>query len=316
MIIRPFTQQDYPAIAEIANAVYPDYPTTSEELRHRDQSREPKIKWGRYLALVDQVPVGFGIYGQDMAMYHPHKFWLEIQVLPGWQGKGVGRALNAVLEEALKEHRAAAVRTGVREDFARSLRFVQDRGYREEQRAWESRLDLASFDPAPYAGLEARLLQQGIEIRSMRELEQGPQRDRRLYQLELAVDRDMPQPEAFTEYSFETFQKNVLQHPRLIPEAYLVALKGDEYIGVSTLWGSREKNNLTNGATGTLRAWRRKGIALAMKVKNILWAKAAGFPEIKTWNNSINRPMLAINERLGFVKQPAWIGFIKELGEP
>ena len=36
-------------------------------------------------------------------------------------------------------------------------------------------------------------------------------------------------------------------------------------------------------------------------------------PLIKTWNNSGNRPILAINERLGFVRQPAWIQFRKVL---
>ena len=31
-------------------------------------------------------------------------------------------------------------------------------------------------------------------------------------------------------------------------------------------------------------------------------------PSLKTWNDQRNQPMLAINEALGFAKQPAWIG--------
>jgi hypothetical protein len=30
-------------------------------------------------------------------------------------------------------------------------------------------------------------------------------------------------------------------------------------------------------------------------------------------NSSMNAPMLAINDKLGFVRRPAWVGFIKRL---
>lgn len=55
---------------------------------------------------------------------------------------------------------------------------------------------------------------------------------------------------------------------------------------------------------GSRRSYRRRGIA---------YARAQGCPTIKTWNESNNHAMLAINEALGFVKQPAWIEFGKTL---
>jgi predicted GNAT superfamily acetyltransferase len=65
--------------------------------------------------------------------------------------------------------------------------------------------------------------------------------------------------------------------------------------------------------TAVLRDERGKGIAMALKLRTIEYARTQGLRELRTWNASINRPMLAINEALGFVKQPAWITFGKDL---
>src|SRR5262249_28262313 len=67
--------------------------------------------------------------------------------------------------------------------------------------------------------------------------------------------------------------------------------------------------------TGVLREYRRRGIAMALKLRAILYAKSAGYSRIKTWNEQGNRPMLSINEALGFIKQPAWIAFAKKLSD-
>ena len=72
---------------------------------------------------------------------------------------------------------------------------------------------------------------------------------------------------------------------------------------------------METGLTGTRREYRRRGIAVAMKVHALGWAKANGYELTKTWNATTNTGMLAINERLGFVKQPAWIEFTKRFRE-
>ena len=119
-----------------------------------------------------------------------------------------------------------------------------------------------------------------------------------------------------TKPTFEHWQKTVLENPNLLPDAWFIALDGDRYVGESTLLKSRaDPNVLYTGATGILREYRRRGIALALKLRAIRYAKSVSCPQIRTWNETNNRAMLSINEALGFVKQPAWISFAKTLKE-
>ncbi len=59
--------------------------------------------------------------------------------------------------------------------------------------------------------------------------------------------------------------------------------------------------------------YRGLGIATALKLRTIEYAQRDGYRVIRTFNSSRNDAMLAINQNLGFVRQPAWIGFWKSL---
>ncbi len=61
--------------------------------------------------------------------------------------------------------------------------------------------------------------------------------------------------------------------------------------------------------TGVLPSHRGRGIAMALKLATIAYGRQHGYSEIRTWNETHNTGMLAINERLGFTRQPAWITF-------
>jgi GNAT superfamily N-acetyltransferase len=315
--IRDFTRSeaDYAAALAIDNACFPEYPGTVEEMKHGDASRSAKIKHRRLVAERDGVMLGVGNYGQFEGMYHPRKFSLGIFVHPDHQGSGVGRALYGALLQALAPFEPISLRANVREDQARTLRFLGDRGFDEDMRSWESRLDVPSFDPAPFAGAMERARQAGITFATMAELQaRDPGHRQRLYELDIAAGMDEPHPEPITPVARESYDNWVFEAPNYLPEGNFIAIDGDRYVGMSTLRTSlADPSELYVGFTGVLREYRGKGIAMALKLLAIDYARQRGVKTIKTWNASINRPMLRINEALGFTKQPAWVSFVKKL---
>ena len=157
---------------------------------------------------------------------------------------------------------------------------------------------------------------QGIEIKTLPELERDPDWKEKLCNLTNHVARDMPFPEEPTPVPLDQYESQTLQSPRLIPELFFVAVDGARFVGLSNLMSDSARADLLHTAdTGVHREYRRRGIAVALKVHALAAARARGDREIRTMNETTNHAMLSINDRLGFVRLPAWIGFIRTFEE-
>lgn len=314
LTIRRFTPNDYETACAICNAALPEEPVSPSEWRERDAHRDPKCGQDRWFADVDGKPVGLGSWQQFEWLYHPDKYFLMFSVLPEHQNQGIGSALYDVVLNALRERDAAALRAFAREDRPAAVRFLGRRGFVEEDRMWESRLDTARLDLSRWNGAEDRPRAHGITIKTVGELESDSHRDRKLYEMVLEVMEDVPMPEPFTAPSFEVWKKQTLDTQNFLPDGQFVAVQGDEYVGISQLYATCE-DDLDTGLTGVRRAWRRKGVALALKLRAARYARDHGGKTIRTDNSTVNRPMLSINEAMGFEKQPVTIFFKNTLRE-
>lgn len=320
MPIREFTANDYQGYADVVNAVYPEYPETLEELRHTDEKRSDKTKFARFVATNGNGEiVGVGQYSQSLRLYHPHKFQLEVSVAPTIWGRGYGTALYHTLTEALTPHEPIGYRTFVREDHEHAKQFADSRGFAVVQREQESALDLSGFDPATHSDELERATAQGIRLASYTELKAETDDldalHRRIEDVLFTIGEDIPHSEPTQRIPYDEFLKR-FDDPNFVPEAHFYALdteNGGYFVGLSELWAPRNNPELHTGATGIRREYRKRGIATALKVHALTWAKQRGAPSIRTWNNE-NNPMLGINHRLGFKNQPAWLIMNKRLG--
>jgi len=273
--------------------------------------RKPPLKGERWLAWEGTRLQGLVEYFQHSTRYHPHKFSLDLLVHPEAEGRGIGRALYEHLMSAMAAHAPETLWIMIREDKARGRRFAEERGFSEKMLSWESRLDLASYDPTRFAAALERAAGAGIAIKDLTQLADDPDRDRKLYEMRNPIIRDVPSPGETTDESFERFVERFWQNPSLIPEACFVALDGPRYVGYTGLYATPGEPLLYTGLTGVSREYRGRGIAQALKVKSLSWAKGSGHKEVATWNESRNVEMLAVNEKLGFVRKHGWIDYEK-----
>ena len=317
LTIRDFAYDDadYAGLVTVGNLVYHEYPDTIDDWKHGDAHRPAHLKHRRWVALHEGQIVGYASHDQSEGMHHPQLFHFEAVVHPELQGHGIGQALYTTVLEAIAPFDPLRVRSRARIDMERAVRFLEARGFVEDMRDWESRLDVTAFDPAPYAGHEDQVVASGISISTAAQLmASDPDHRRKLYELDLELSRDVPAPERRNDFSYETYEHFVFQSQNFLPDGFFVALDGERYVGMSNLWKSQaDPSELYTGLTGVSRSHRRRGIALALKLRAIDYARRNGVRRLKTWNESNNRAMLSINEALGFVKQPAWINYVKQI---
>ncbi len=307
MKIRAFTAADYEAIADVHNAVFPDYKTLASDMKRWDDNREEKIRWGRFMAEVDGEVAGWGSYANSTWTFHPRKLWLEVAVKPEFRSRGIGAALYDRLLEAVAEYDPIVLRGDVREDNEVGRGYAERRGFAVDKREQESLLDITDFDPTAYEADLARVKEQGLVLRSWSEVKDTENAERRLHEVVNAVAADVPSSDPHTGSEFEVFRKTALESPNFLPDLNIIAMDGEKMVGISNLWKEATEGRVETGLTGVRREYRKRGLATAMKVKALADAKRAGFEATITWNEENNRGMLGINRRLGFQFRPAWL---------
>lgn len=306
MHIRPFTGQDYEPVAEINTLITPERPITGPFLARLDAEREPHLLHGRFVAEEDRRVVGVAGYGQWADILVPGEVFVYVRVHPAVQRRGFGAALYEALLDRLRRLGIDSMKVTLASDRLPGINFAMRRGFIEYARRIESRLSLTAFDASAFPDPDAQMAEQGLALRSVSGLAADPQRDQKLYDLKWEIEQDIPYPGQITRPSFGAFQAHYLNSPSFSAEGSFVALDGNDYVGL-VFHESASPALLMVELTGTARAYRRRGIAQALKLKSTGWAKSAGYQTLMVANDLANTGMLAINDHLGYVRQPATI---------
>ena len=319
MTLRPFAGE-YEQLIAIQKAIDPDEGGNVDGWRFRDENwRHDRYFLERYVvAGLDGQIVGWSQVFHMPWQFHPEKYQLSLDVHPEHQRKGIGSALYEHLLAIVRARCGKALRTDTQETRTAAVEFLARRGFEEIQRFWESRLDVAAFDFAPFSAADARAEREGITITTLADelAAHGESEEmlKAMFEMETEAFLDVPFADPATPGHFDEWRKDVLESPNGLKDAYFLAKHGEKYAGVSNLHKNPEHPGVIfQGFTGVARAYRGKGVAMALKLQTVTYARANDYREIRTGNNTRNRPMLRINEAMGFAKQPVWIEYEKAL---
>lgn len=255
--------------------------------------------------------------------------WLTVEVLPRWQSLGIGRALAEHLESVARgdsrttwyvyavspdgpgARLAAPTGAGSVPLDNREVRFLVNRGYTLEQVVRGSRLAL----PDSVTGLE--------RMRSEAQLAAGP--DYRVHSWEGATPRRWRESIALLNTRMSTDAPSagleepedvwtvarLLEHetaekssPRVALTTAIEHRPTGSLVGFSVLSVPQETARaVAQEDTLVLREHRGHRLGVLVKVANLasLAARHPGHPSVTTFNAEENRPMLAVNEAIGFV---------------
>ena len=315
--MRPATPADYPALVAVGQASYPDYGESVEEWRHLDKTWDHSKYFKLRLVAEDAGRiVGYGVVNHMRWAFVPTKYRVDITVLLEDRRRGHGTALYDELAAAVAERSGRVIAASAKESMADGVRFLAKRGYREVKRDWESRLFLNGFDFGRFATADGRVTKQGIRIVALAdEIQRDTAALQKAFELNEDCRMDIPSVDPPTRHTFDEFRGDEIDAPNALLDAFFIAIDKDgRYLGVSNMFRSLENPRfLWQGITGVRRDARGRGIATALKLRTVQYAIDKGIEHIKTWNDVHNKPMLSINEALGFAKQPVWVSYEKDL---
>ena len=305
---------DLEAVVEIARTIRPDdFESLADLSDWHDVQRRAGRLCVRWLALIEGQIVGSAYVGQS-AWVPPATIIVYVAVHPDHQKRGYGRALLARAEATASDQGGERIFSWTEETWPRSMRFLDHAGYEVVERRWESTLDLSLCDLGRLQDAVDRVVFGGIRIMSVASF--STERDdwkRDLHRLYTDVERDVPAPFPIQEIRFEDFEALSLGR-RFVGDGFFVALDGDELVGLTEPQPVDDvPNAIEQNLTGVRSDYRGRGIAFALKSQAAIWAAQAGYKSIRTQNAQSNAAMLAVNDRLGFVRNRATIEFLKNL---
>ena len=245
------------------------------------------------------------------------RFIILVIIATQYRQQGFGSQLYDNTLQWVQAQGATWLDTEAREDCDAGLAFAEKRGFTKHHRLFESRIDLPTFDDIAYEGLIKSLQAKGFRFFSLAEAGDTLEMRRKLYEVNKTCSFDDPSSSGYF-IDFENFNNMFNTASWFRPEGQILAsVQTDEgkekVVGLSAVGYFDHTNSMYNMFTGVDRAYRGQKLAQALKLLSVRFAKAYGADYILTHNDSQNAPMLAINRKLGYVRQVGVYRMVKKL---
>ncbi len=292
--IRPCTDE---AGAELSLSLFNEtVPERSATLAESRAWQEGMLDFLDCVAFLDGEAVGSGL--ATIAPWHRETkiAHVTLAVPPRNRRQGVARALLENLAAWATERDRPTLEGWVYDADPDGIEFARHRGFVEVLRDARVALDLRELAP-PVAEPPA-----GIEITTWAD---RPDLSRSIYEVACECYPDVPGGENETTPPYEDWLEHDMSGPADRPEATFLAVAGDEVVGYAKFHLPAARPTIaTHDLTAVKRAWRRRGVARALKQAQVAWAKEQGYERLETANELRNEGIRRLNQELGYKEIP------------
>ena len=301
--IRPASPEtDFPRFAELLSLEHSEPVPVGELIEEEEDMLPEDIRHHLVAVNGDNHVIGFASATRQRVEPDGY-FHLTVLIDPEQRRKRTGSRLYEQILQFMQGHGATKLFCNIKEKNADCMPFAEQRGFTLRNQMYMSKLDLHTFDEGELGNLIETLEAQGIRFTSLAAEGNTDQARRQLYDINRIASIDDPAATDDHFDPFEDYANYILDASWFQPDGQFMALDGDKAVGMSGAGYFAETNSMYTLRTGVDRAYRGRKIAQALKLLVIRHGKAKGADFISTQNDSVNAAMLAINRKLGFVRQ-------------
>lgn len=284
--IRAASSADADAVAALRLVVTPYQVFTAEALRHSWKAAPDAAHQIVRVAEADGEIVGFARALLDTQTSQTGPANAYVMVHPAYRGRGIADRLYAEAEEHLRDAGASSVHS--RGD-ASATAFAERWGFVRTHELRHSSLDLtAPLPPTP-------AMADGVTVASFREA--GPET---VFAVLVATVVDEPGDVRADALDYAEWLQMSWKKPEYDHDAGVIVSVGGEPAAYTAVGVDRTSARMWSDGTGTVPAFRGRGLAKLAKSVALRRAAASGIRTAYTGNDETNYPMLAINGWLGY----------------
>jgi len=229
---------------------------------------------------------------------------LWVATHPHHRQHGIATALYHDACSFLRTHHVTDLRSQIEDHDHASRAFAEHRGFTLDRHLFRSTLDLQAFDAAPFQSALHDARARGIAFTTLAKLGDTSTTRRHVYELNKVTAADIPGRGPF--FSFDEYAQRRFGHAGYRAAGVILAVNDAQWVGLTQVSVHSKGNFAFNEMTGVIRAYRGQHIAQALKLLAISYAQAQQMPILRTFNDSANLPILAINRKLGYQPEPGF----------
>ncbi|MEV6887326.1 GNAT family N-acetyltransferase [Kribbella sp. NPDC051137] len=295
-VVRQAVADDAEAVAAVRRVVAPYKAMSPAAVRHMLTVQSPGERFLPLVAERDGEIVAWASAGLNVWTSEPGQSELAIYVHPEHRKQGIGSELAGRLHQHLTEVGAVRVRSFVQPE---GLEFARNLGYDGTRQMHYAGLELTGLPEQPPTP-------DGIELVSLDAVD-----PRAVYEADTIASLDEPSDSPLDAVEYDRWVEEIWDSPSLDRSLSVAAMAGDEVAAFTVVETAVDR--MWSGMTGTVPAYRGKGLAKLVKSVALRKAAAAGITSAYTSNDDSNAPMLAVNNWLGYHRVQTELGLLRSL---